>query len=198
MAESPAFTKRLYFEDAYRTDFEAKIVARTAWEDRPAVVLDRTCFYPESGSQPWDTGTINGIPVLKVLEEGETIFHVLERDPDPAVQPGSSVAGRAAGPIIKEIFKERTPEEARLLALSLIKQGHFVVLFGASGPERDHIILARSDDLPIDLREVGQAVAPLVGGRRGGRPFLVEIVIDQRGKIEEALEHAVKHVQERL
>ncbi|HEX9902148.1 MAG TPA: alanyl-tRNA editing protein [Acidobacteriota bacterium] len=398
-------TIRLYFEDAYRTEFEALIVSRSAREGLPALALDRTCFYPESGGQPWDTGTINGVPVIKVLEEGEAIVHILEKDLDPVIQAGASItgrldwprrfdhmqqhsgqhilsqvfievlngetksfhlgaefstleiglakveeeglekvelrandivqqdkeiktysvtpekisqvpfrrppkkeglirvvevegfdysacggthcrrtgevgpikitrwerirgnvrfeflcggravadsirkgrmvrqmagqlslqekdlaeglariaqegkslhkrlkalqskvvdyeardmAGRAAGLIIKEIFKERTPEEARLLALSLIKQGSFVVLFGASGPERDHIILARSDDLAIDLREVGQAVAPLVGGRGGGGPSLVEIVMDQRGRLEAILDLAFKKIQERL
>lgn len=44
MSES---TVRLYFEDAYRTEFEARVVARREADGRPAVVLDRTCFYPE-------------------------------------------------------------------------------------------------------------------------------------------------------
>jgi alanyl-tRNA synthetase len=74
-------TRRLYFEDAYRTEFEARICERLAVEDRPAVVLDRTCFYPESGGQPWDLGTLGGVPVVKVVEEGETIVHVLEKEP---------------------------------------------------------------------------------------------------------------------
>jgi len=47
--------------------------------------------------------------------------------------------------------------------------------------------MARSDDVPIDLREVGRAVASLVEGRGGGGPSLVEIVTDKRGKIEAAL-----------
>jgi alanyl-tRNA synthetase len=108
------------------------------------------------------------------------------------------MAARAAGAIIREIFKERTPEEVKLLALNLIKQGCFVVLFGASGPERDHIILARSDSLTIDLRDVGRAVSSLVAGRGGGGPSLMEIVVDQRGKLEAALDLAARLVRERL
>jgi alanyl-tRNA synthetase len=398
-------TTRLYFEDAYRTEFEAAVVLRTTREGRPALALDRTCFYPESGGQPWDTGTINGIQVVKVAEEGETILHLLERDLDSSIGTGASLtgrldwprrfdhmqqhsgqhilsqaftevlngetrsfhlgaevssleiglakveeedldrveflantvvqqdkeiktyfvapekasevpfrrppkkegllrvvevegfdysacggthcrrtgevglikiirwerirgnlrfeflcgrravadsirksrmvrqmagqlslqekdltegmdrlaqegkslrksmkalqskvvdyeardmAGRATGPIIREIFKERPPEEAKLLALSLIKQGRFVVLFGASGPERDHILLARSGSLAIDLREVGQAVVSLVAGRGGGSPSLMEIVVDQRGNLETALDLAARLVRERL
>ncbi|MCJ7611701.1 MAG: alanyl-tRNA editing protein [Candidatus Aminicenantes bacterium] len=88
-------TTRLYFEDATRTEFEAAIIARSPREGRPALALDRTCFYPESGGQPWDTGTINGIPVVKVVEEGDVLFHVLERELDPAL---TSITGRIDWP----------------------------------------------------------------------------------------------------
>ena len=70
-------TRRLYFEDAYLVEFEADVVERRRVEGRPAVVLDRTCFYPESGGQPWDQGTIEGVDVLEVVEDGDTIVHVL-------------------------------------------------------------------------------------------------------------------------
>lgn len=75
-----AQTKRLYFDDPYQVEFEAKVVQREAHDDRPALVLDQTCFYPESGGQPSDKGTINGVNVISVLEEGERIIHLLEED----------------------------------------------------------------------------------------------------------------------
>jgi alanyl-tRNA synthetase len=73
-------TERLYFEDARKTEFEARVVERLALEGSPGVVLDRTCFYPESGGQPWDLGTLGGARVLRVVEDGEAIVHVLERE----------------------------------------------------------------------------------------------------------------------
>jgi len=82
-------TKRLYFEDPYRVDFTARVVDRKIHGENPALVLDRTCFYPEGGGQPADRGVINGIPVLNVLEEGEEILHVMERD-----VPGEEVEGK--------------------------------------------------------------------------------------------------------
>ncbi|MGZ5479963.1 MAG: alanine--tRNA ligase-related protein, partial [Candidatus Aminicenantales bacterium] len=75
-----AETKRLYYEDPYLLDFEAEILARTEHEGRPAVELDRTAFYPESGGQPWDKGTLNGVEVLKVVEINGAIFHVLRSE----------------------------------------------------------------------------------------------------------------------
>ena len=71
-------TKRLYYEDPFRTEFEARVLDRRAAGGRPALVLDQTCFYPESGGQPFDLGTLNGVEVVEVVEEGEAILHVLK------------------------------------------------------------------------------------------------------------------------
>ena len=49
-------TERLHRQDPYLLEFDAEVVARRENEGRPAVVLDRSAFYAESGGQPWDTG----------------------------------------------------------------------------------------------------------------------------------------------
>ncbi len=71
-------TYRLYRDTPYRTEFDAIVVEETTWEAWPAVVLDVTCFYPTSGGQPNDLGTLEGIPVIDVIEQDERILHVLE------------------------------------------------------------------------------------------------------------------------
>ena len=76
-------TLRLYYEDAYLFDFEASIVERRQHEGHPAVVLDRTAFYPESGGQPWDKGTLDGVEVLEVLDLDGAILHVLRSEIGP-------------------------------------------------------------------------------------------------------------------
>ncbi len=70
-------TRRLYRDDPYLVDFDARVVNRRDHEGRPAVVLDQTAFYAESGGQPWDTGTLGGVPVIAVLEAGDDVLHVL-------------------------------------------------------------------------------------------------------------------------
>jgi len=67
--------ERLYYTDAYLSTFDARIVDRA--EDGRTIYLDRTAFYPTSGGQPFDTGTIAGIAVTDVFDEGERIAHVL-------------------------------------------------------------------------------------------------------------------------
>lgn len=70
-------TERLYWADPYRRGFDAAVVRRLSVEGKPAVVLDRTCFYPTSGGQPHDTGMLNDVPVADVVEKGEEIVHLL-------------------------------------------------------------------------------------------------------------------------
>jgi len=70
-------TDRLYYHDAYLSTFEARIIDRA--EDGRRVYLDRSAFYPTSGGQPADRGSLGGVPVLDVVDEEARVAHVLER-----------------------------------------------------------------------------------------------------------------------
>jgi alanyl-tRNA synthetase len=70
-------TLRLYRDDPYLLRFEAAVTARRQHQGQPAVVLDRTAFYAESGGQPWDTGSLSGVPVVAVIEHEGEVLHVL-------------------------------------------------------------------------------------------------------------------------
>ena len=69
-------TVRHYYTDAYRTEFAAKVVERA--RDGTRVYLDETAFYPTSGGQPHDLGTLGGVKVVDVVDEDSRIAHVLE------------------------------------------------------------------------------------------------------------------------
>ncbi len=75
-------TERLYYTEAYRTEFKAHVVERLTWNGRPAVVLDRTAFYPASGGQPADLGRLGGAAVADVVarEPDEAIVHILSEE----------------------------------------------------------------------------------------------------------------------
>ena len=86
-------TERLYYRDSYLADFDADVVEQTTHEGKIAVVLDRTAFYPTSGGQPFDTGTLSGARVLAVVDaadsHGGRILHVVDRAPG-----GTRVSGK--------------------------------------------------------------------------------------------------------
>ena len=63
VAHATPGTPRLYLDDPSLLDFEATVVGHAIVEGRPALVLDRTGFYPDSGGQPGDTGGLGGLAV---------------------------------------------------------------------------------------------------------------------------------------
>ena len=81
-------TRELFYEDQYRTEFTARILRVYSKGDKYYVILDETCFYPEGGGQPHDTGTMT-LPdgatcrVLQVQRVGKVIVHevVCSREP---------------------------------------------------------------------------------------------------------------------
>jgi alanyl-tRNA synthetase len=76
-------TERLYLRDPYTTEFEASILERLETEEGSALVFPRTYFYPESGGQPYDLGSIDDIPVTRVIETPEhQVLHFVERFPE--------------------------------------------------------------------------------------------------------------------
>jgi alanyl-tRNA synthetase len=393
-----AETRRLYYEDAYLLEFEATVVERLERDGRPAVVLDATAFYPESGGQPWDTGTLDGVEVLEVVEDGGAIVHVLaspltgdrvrgridgprradhrqqhtgqhvlsqafwellkgetlsfhmgadvstleiglkaigDADCDRVEDRANAViwedravktyfvpeerigevplrrppkksgllrvvevdgfdfsacggthvrrtgeiglirlgptekirgnlrfeflcggralrdyrakdrAGRrlgasfscapgdapaqveklaaehkalkkrvrqlgerlaafesedivrtAAGRVLAGVLDDRTPEEARALALAVIKRGDLAVAYGAAGESQGHVILARAGSLTADLRQAVPAVAAVCPVKGGGGPSLVELVTSEKAKLKEAVEAAAAWLRE--
>lgn len=69
-------TERLYYIDSYATEFRAAVI--DASPDHLRIYLDRTAFYPTSGGQPHDLGTIDGIAISEVIDEEDgRVAHLL-------------------------------------------------------------------------------------------------------------------------
>jgi alanyl-tRNA synthetase len=84
-------TTRLYYTDSYLSSFEARIV--DVGDDGRRVYLDKTAFYPTSGGQPHDLGTLGDARLVDVIDEGDRVAHVLET---PLQSDGASITGRVA------------------------------------------------------------------------------------------------------
>ncbi len=80
-------TEHLYYSDSYLKEFEANVTAIDEYQGAPAVILDRTAFYPTSGGQPHDTGMLGAARVTDVVESPSgDILHVVD-SPLPAIGP---------------------------------------------------------------------------------------------------------------
>ncbi len=83
-------TERLYYDDTYLTEFEGEVI-----EFRPNgwAALTRSAFYPTSGGQPYDTGTLtvsgHDLHVTDVEVEDGVVWHKL----DGPVSVGEKVHG---------------------------------------------------------------------------------------------------------
>jgi alanyl-tRNA synthetase len=69
-------SERLYYNDCYLREFQARVVEVA--DDGRRVWLDRTAFYPSSGGQPFDMGRLGNVAVLDVVDEDDRVVHVLE------------------------------------------------------------------------------------------------------------------------
>ena len=74
-------SERLYYTDPYLIEFDAVVRETQRHENRWKVVLDRTAFYPTSGGQPFDVGTLGEANVLDVFDQEDgTIGHLVDRE----------------------------------------------------------------------------------------------------------------------
>ncbi|MFY9680713.1 MAG: DHHA1 domain-containing protein [Candidatus Sulfotelmatobacter sp.] len=135
-----SMTERLYYQDSFLYNFDAEV--RSVIETpRPALTLDRTAFYPTSGGQIHDTGTI--VPAdarfsdasfsearFRVTEVADTedghIVHYLDAPLKDAllkkVQPGTRVRG--------EIDAARRRDHMQQHSAQHVLSSAFVRLFG--------------------------------------------------------------------
>jgi alanyl-tRNA synthetase len=123
-------TDRLYYHDSFLYNFDAEV--RSVVETpRPGLILDRTAFYPTSGGQIHDTGSI-AFPAAKfaVTEVADTedghIVHYLDAPLKDAlsrnVQPGTRVRG--------EIDPVRRRDHMQQHSAQHVLSSAFVRLFG--------------------------------------------------------------------
>ena len=70
-------TERLYYDNAYLTEFDATVLSCKAEGEHFLVLLDQSAFYPTSGGQPFDTGSLGNAQVVDVNVEDGLVWHTV-------------------------------------------------------------------------------------------------------------------------
>ncbi|MBN2368682.1 alanine--tRNA ligase, partial [Candidatus Woesearchaeota archaeon] len=81
-------TEILYYKDYALVNFTGTVVKITG----NMVILERTAFYPTSGGQIHDIGTLDGVEVVDVFKQGGHVIHVLKTE--PGFKKGQVVHGK--------------------------------------------------------------------------------------------------------
>src|SRR3712207_4801274 len=157
----PRMTTRLYYTDSYLTSFDARITDRADGGRR--IYLDRTAFYPTSGGQPFDRGTLAGVAVADVIDEGERIAHVLA---EPLPEMGDDVSGAVDWARRFDHMQQHTGQHMLSAVLAeLLGRQTVSVHFGANASSldldseaisRDEVVAAerRANELVVENRPV--------------------------------------------
>ena len=158
-------TQKLYLDHTYDTVFEASVIdTRPVEPGVTEVILDRTLFYPESGGQLPDRGTLGGGHVTDVQEKGDAVAHVVRGE----VHTDSPLRGSVDWPRRFDHMQQHTGQH--ILSRAFIQtdrldtvsfhMGDETCTIDLDGPAPDSAAIARAEDLsnqiigenrPIDI-----------------------------------------------
>ncbi|HYM81130.1 MAG TPA: alanyl-tRNA editing protein [Candidatus Limnocylindria bacterium] len=140
-------SERLYYDDAYTTRFEARIVAHGHYAGRSALELAATYFYPESGGQEADRGRLGGAEVLDVQADDEgRVWHVVEA---PEALAGDALEAHVDWPRRFDHMQQHTGQHVLSAGLEQVLEAP--TLSSHLGTERSTIEVALAD---VDWRAI--------------------------------------------
>jgi alanyl-tRNA synthetase len=150
-------TERLYYNDCYLGHFRARVLESAGGGRR--AYLDRTAFYPASGGQPFDLGSLNGVPVREVVEEEDRIAHILE-----APLEGAEVEGRVDWTRRFDHMQQHTGQH--LLSAVLLELYDIPTLSFHMGPAASTIEAGAPSLEPKRIERLEERCAEIIGEAR--------------------------------
>ncbi len=114
-------TIRTYYDEPYLRQATARVISIAAIDaTHVGVVLDRSLFYPEGGGQPCDTGTIAGLLVAAVEEQGDEIVHHVRATAETARASGLMVDALVPCLVRLELRLDRSEQHTAQHLLSAV------------------------------------------------------------------------------
>jgi alanyl-tRNA synthetase len=138
---------RLYYDDCYLREFSANVIETREADGAVWVYLDQTAFYPASGGQPHDLGTLGGALIKEVLEDGERIAHITE-----SALPVGPVQGRIDWERRFDFMQQHTGQH--MLSAVILKRLGIPTLSVHFGPEISTVDLEISSLETARIEEV--------------------------------------------
>ena len=176
-------TERLYYGDSFLREFDAEVLSCEREGSRWRVTLDRTAFYPTSGGQPHDTGTLGGAKVLEVAdtEDGKIVHYTA------AELPAGPVTGRIDWPRRFDHMQQHTGQH--LLSAVFIDLFGFHTVSFHLGKEISTIDLEAPSIVPRHIEEAEQRTNEII--------FEDRVVKVRYGTAEELAEAGIRKKVER-
>ena len=176
-------TERLYYRDSFLREFDAQVVSSEREGERWKVVLDRTAFYPTSGGQPHDLGTLNGVEVVQVADgENHEVVHYTS-----AELPAGAAHGKIDWARRLDHMQQHTGQH--LLSAAFIELFQFPTVSFHLGQEISTIDLQAPAVVPRHLEEAERRVNEII--------FDDRVVAVRFGTAEELAEAGIRKKVER-
>ena len=171
-------TERLYYRNSFLREFDAQVLSCEQAGERWRIVLDRTAFYPSSGGQPHDLGTLNGVPVVEVADaENHEVVHYTA-----APVPAGPVHGTIDWARRLDHMQQHTGQH--LLSAAFIELFQFPTISFHLGKEASTIDLDAPAVVPRHLEEAERRVNEVI--------FEDRIVAVRFGTAEELAEAGIR------
>jgi len=154
-------TERLYYRDSFLRKFPATVL-EVVPGDRPGIVLDRTAFYPTSGGQLFDTGTLlsdkGRARVAEVAEDDDgRILHFVEGEGLP---PGAQIQGEIDDSRRRDHMQQHSGQH--VLSAAFIRLFELETISFHMGDESSTIDLSTSGLNAQQIEEVGTLANDIV------------------------------------
>lgn len=128
--EGTDLTDRLYYHDSFLREFDATVVSCTPDGPRWKVILDKTAFYPTSGGQPHDMGTLGDARVVEVVDAPNAAGADVSKPGDPHHVVHYTTAEVPAGPIHGQINWPRRLDHMQQHTAQHLLSAAFIELYG--------------------------------------------------------------------